>query len=99
MNAELEARRRVLAAAYRRYLVADRDLQAAQSGARLWFRQMPARQTALIGDPGSRIRALTDRRDRAMARLSLALAALQEARRRFRRNSVRVIEIRRLSKF
>lgn len=99
MHADLEVRRRVLIAAYRRFMVADRDLQAAQTGARRWFRQMPARNTVLIGDPGSPIRALTDRRDRALARLSLAMAALEEARRLVRRRSVRVVEIRRLPNF
>lgn len=99
MHADLEARRRVLIAAYRRFLAADRDLQAAQSNARRWFRQMPAKQTELIGDPGSRIRALTDRRDRALAHLSLAMAALEEARRRVRLRSVRIVEIRRLPNF
>lgn len=99
MHADLEVNRRVVIAAYRRYLAADRDLQAAQTGARRWFRRMPAKQTALIGDPGSRIRALTDRRDRALVRLSLAMAALEKARRRIRRRSVRVIEIRRLPRY
>jgi hypothetical protein len=99
MHADLEVRRRVLISAYRRYLAADRDLQAAQTGARLWFRQRPAKKTVLIGDPGSRIRTLTDRRDRALARVSLAMAALDEARHRVRLRSVRLVEIRRLPHF
>jgi len=43
------------------------------------------------GDPGSRIRRLYERRDRALARLSLARQALAEAQDRLRKRRSRPV--------
>jgi hypothetical protein len=88
MDEHLEVRRRVLIVAYRRYLVADQALQAARASALSWFPEAPPRSTMPIGDPGSRIRRLYDRRDRALARLSLARQELEEAQRRMRQRRI-----------
>ena len=85
MHEHLEVQRRVLVVAYRRYLVADQAVYAARTSALSWLPDAPPRSIALIGDPGSRIRRLHDRRDRALARLALARQALEEAHNRQRR--------------
>lgn len=84
MHSHLEAQRRILIVAYRRYLAEDRALQVARSSALSWFPKAPAKATLPIGDPGSRIRRLYERRDRAIARLILARRALEEAQSRLR---------------
>ena len=91
MQGQFEARRRILIAAYRRYLVADRALQSARGSAQVWLRETPARGIALIGDPGSPIRRLYERRERALACLSVARRALDEARNRPLRRDGRTI--------
>lgn len=82
MDEHLEVQRRILIVAYRRYLVADQSLQAARAAALSWFPEAPPRSNMLIGDPGSRIRRLLDRRDRALARLYLARRELEAAKSR-----------------
>ena len=97
MQSQFEARRRILIAAYRRYLVADLALQSARGAALVWFPEVPARGIALIGDPGSRIRRLYERRERALARLSIARRALEETPHRAqqrRRGGICLIELR-----
>lgn len=97
MQRDLEARRRVLKMAYQRYLAADRALDTARSYAVSWFPDAPARSNLLIGDPGSRIRRIHERRDRALARLTLARQALKELQSRVhqpRRRTVCLIGIR-----
>jgi hypothetical protein len=84
MQGHLQAHRRLLIVAYRRYLAADRALQIARSAAVSWFPVAPSRNTMPIGDPGSRIRRLYEHRDRALARLTLARQALEEAENRMR---------------
>jgi hypothetical protein len=84
MQRHLDAHRRLLIMAYQRYVVADRALQAARLNAVSWFPEAPARGTMLIGDPGSRIRRLYERRDRALAHLTLAQRVLDEAQDRGR---------------
>ncbi len=72
MTPDLELRRRVLVVFYRRYVRADRAWRLAQIEARSWF---PARERPAvppIGDAGSRLRRLYDRRDRAIAQLAAA---------------------------
>ena len=87
MDRRLEGYRRVLFVAYQRYLAADRALQIAQAGALRWFPNARTRGTALIGNPGSRIRLLYERRDRAIARLQLSREALERAEAQFRNRS------------
>ncbi len=91
MHRSVTGHRRVLVAAYHRYLAADRALAHATDAAVTWFPEPPGRGRMLIGDPGSRIRALYERRDRAMARLALVHRALREAERRSRSRSARRI--------
>ena len=79
MYRNIEAHRRILFLAYRRYLGADQALQSARSNALKWFPEAPGRNTMLMGDPGSRIRRLYDSRERALARLTLVREALEEA--------------------
>lgn len=79
MHENLEVHRRILIVAYRRYLVADQAFQAGRAAALSWFPEAPPRSTMLIGDPGSRIRGLHERRDRALTRLNLAHRELEKA--------------------
>jgi len=82
MHRQLQVQRRILFSAYQRYLTSDRALEIARSKALRWFPEAAARKTELIGNPGSRIRYLYERRNRAIARLNLARQALLEARNR-----------------
>lgn len=82
MHEHLVVQRRVLIIAYRRYLAADEALQSARLAAQSWFPEAPRRGPMLIGNPGSRMRQLHDRRDRALARLVLARQELKAAQRR-----------------
>jgi hypothetical protein len=91
MEGYLEAERRFLLEAYRRYLRADRALQAALAAAVIWFPERAPRKTLPIGNPGSRMRRLHERRDRALARLMLARQELARAHRRALRGRVQVI--------
>jgi hypothetical protein len=91
MHEHLEVQRRILIVAYRRYLAADQALQAARTAALVWFPEAPPRNTMLIGDPGSRIRRLHDRRERALARLALARQELEAAQRRAQQRQIRTM--------
>lgn len=79
MHEGMENQRRILIIAYRRYLVADRALKAARRAALVWFPDLPPKSAMLIGDPGSPIRRLHDRRQRALARLVLVRQELKTA--------------------
>ena len=89
MNPELFAYRRVLIKAYQHYLSADRSLQIATRKAEDWMRVRPERGILLIGDPGSPIRQLHEKRDRALARLQRTLEFLREAELNYARRAVR----------
>jgi hypothetical protein len=91
MHRHLEAHRRLLIVAYQRYLAADRALETARSAAVSWFPVATSGNTVLIGDPGSRIRRLYEHRDRALARLTLARQALEEAESRMRKRRRRTV--------
>ena len=91
MRRHLEPQRRVLVIAYQRYLAADRALQSARATALSWLPEAPTRHTPLIGDPGSRVRRLYEQRDRALARLTLARRALEEAQSRTRQHTSRTL--------
>lgn len=71
--------RRLVLLAYHRFLTADRSLQKAQSDALTWMPERASQKTMLLGDPGSRVRRLHERRDRALARLGLLRQALDKA--------------------
>lgn len=82
MDAQLELRRRVLVVTFRKYLDAERAWNAAMRDARTWFPagRLPSRST--IGDPGSPIRRLYERRERAVLQLAAARLKLETARQR-----------------
>jgi hypothetical protein len=82
MRSDLDLRRRVLMKLYRRYLTADRDWVEETRLAVAWLPEAPPGKLALIGNPGSRVRRLYDRRETALERLHVARAKLEMARRR-----------------
>ena len=63
MTPDINFRRRTLLVFYSRYLNADRALRLAQEEALSWFPQDARPLVPPIGNPGSRIRRLYDRRD------------------------------------
>lgn len=90
MHADLLTRRRVLMLTYRRYVDADRAWNIALDDVKRWFplNSRPARW--VIGDPGSPIRRLYERREQALLQLEAARRKLDAARRRLtatRRNA------------
>lgn len=78
MGPDRQIYRRVLRHYYRRYLRAERALRLAQIEAASWLPSGRHRMVLLIGNPGSRMRALYERRNRAMDQLSLIQHELQE---------------------
>jgi hypothetical protein len=82
MQSDLELRRRVLVKFYRRYVAADRDWLVGAQAAAMWLRDAPPGKLALIGDPGSPVRRLYERREDARQRLLAAREKLETARRR-----------------
>ena len=92
MQSDLDLRRRVLVKLYRRYAAADRAWVLETRSAVAWLPEAPPEKLALIGNPGSRVRHLYERREEAMERLHAARAKLEVARRRLAaRNGVRVV--------
>jgi hypothetical protein len=84
MTPDLASRRRALLILYRRYLKAERAFLLAQDEAWAWFPRQHGRAIELIGNPGSRLRALYDQRQRAIVQLAAAHRKLQDARSRRR---------------
>lgn len=84
MKRDTEAQRRALLIFYNRYLAADRAWRLAQAEAMSWFPAQFRPAVPPIGDVGSRLRQLHDRRDRALARLETAHRKLARARNRAR---------------
>lgn len=82
MHPDLGVQRRVLIRSYRLYLDADRAWTIAVRDARSWFPSGRRPNGMLIGDRHLRIRQLYEERDRALHRLQLARAKLENARRR-----------------
>lgn len=92
MTPDLETRRRALVVFYRRYLRADHAWRVAQREARSWF--PPAQRPAVppIGDAGSRLRRLYDRRDKALVQLAAAHRELNAGRLRTARR-IRILAL------
>ena len=67
MHRDLEAYHRVLAAAYRRYLEADRALVSKMREMRAVFPPGSVPRRGTLGAPGSPIRRLREERDQALA--------------------------------
>jgi hypothetical protein len=82
MQSDLDLQRRVLVKLYRRYVAADRDWVVEARSAVEWLPEPPPEKLALIGNPGSRVRRLYDRREAALDRLHAARQKLEAARRR-----------------
>jgi hypothetical protein len=82
MPSDLDLRRRVLVKLYRRYIAADRAWVLETQSAVAWLPETPPEKLALIGNPGSRVRRLYDRRRDALERLHAARAKLEAARQR-----------------
>lgn len=82
MYANLETRRRVLLLTYQRYLDADRTWSLAQREVRTWFPKASQRGLTAIGNPGSIVRRLYDKRERARLQLDIAYLKLEAAKQR-----------------
>ena len=82
MHADLLTRRRVLISTYRRYLDADRAWHIALDEMKLWFPATSRPGPSVIGNPGSPIRKLYERRERALLQLEVARFKLDAARQR-----------------
>ena len=82
MNTDLETRRHVLVVMYQRYLEADRSWNLALNDMRTWFPKESQANSLKMGDPGSPIRRLYERRKRALFQLEVARIKLDVARQR-----------------
>jgi hypothetical protein len=82
MNRELDAHFRLLAAAYSRYLAAERRLARADTEIRTFFPANRAPRRGTIGAPRSPVRRLHDERDRALLRLHSSYEKFRMARAR-----------------
>jgi hypothetical protein len=80
MHSDLQTRRRVLLVTYRRYLEAERALTLARQEMKGWFPAAARPGETAIGQPGSRIRRVYDRRERAILQLAAAKEKLEIAR-------------------
>lgn len=92
MTPDIEPRRRAVLIIYRRYVAADRAWQLAQREAQSWFPAAARPAVPPIGNPGSRVRALHDRRERAVEQLTVALEKLHTAQRRAARR-IRILSL------
>ena len=93
MDADLKSRRRALQVVYRRYLRADAEWAEACETLDLWFPEMRDPKTVAIGNPGSRIRQLHDRRDRALLHLNIAMRKLKTAQHRLAQRRQRTPQV------
>lgn len=82
MIVELQTRRRAVALAYSRYLVADTAWSRSTQKAMLWFPDARQAHVAIIGNPGSNVRRLYQQRERAMLQLETARLKLEVAKAR-----------------
>ena len=101
MHGYVGIHRRTVLQAYHRFLAADRSLQKAQSAALVWISEPSSQKAMLMGDTGSRVRRLHERRDRALARLRLLWQTLDQEKKRKRKRSqqsVLLLEMRPISK-
>ena len=82
MHADLAARRRLLLLAYHRYIEADRSWTVAIEEMKAWFPPEPSSRRSSIGNPGSPIRQLYERREKAISRLEVARIKLEVGKQR-----------------
>ena len=93
MSPDIASRRRALVILYRRYLKAERAFRLAQEDAWAWFPRQHGRAIELIGNPGSRLRALYEQRQRAMGQLTAAHRKLDAARQSRTRVRIEVLAL------
>ncbi|MBF9033285.1 hypothetical protein HKCCE2091_03455 [Rhodobacterales bacterium HKCCE2091] len=72
MTGHGDTRRRLLIAAYRDYVEAEREFSRTLERVRAWFPAGARPGKAVIGEPGSPVRRAYDRREDAMDRLAVA---------------------------
>ncbi len=84
MAPDLQTRRRALVILYRRHLRAERAWRLAQREALSWFPLGTRPSVRPIGNPGSHVRRLYEKRNRTLAQLMLAHRHLSELRHRHR---------------
>lgn len=82
MRPELRLHYRALLSAHHRYMAADRACRIAQKEALSWFPTKQRPSVPPIGNPGSPLRRLHDRRDRSLIRLEVLRLTLHETRHR-----------------
>ena len=82
MLVELHTRRRAVARAYSRYVVADTAWSRSTQKAMRWFPDARQAHVAIIGNPGSNVRRLYQQRERAMLQLETARLKLEVAKSR-----------------
>ena len=87
MHTDLATRRRVLQLTYQRFLDADRVWSMALRDVKTWFPSANQPNPFTIGNPGSRIRRLYEKRERAMLQLHAARLKLRVARKRMAERS------------
>ena len=82
MHPDLVTRRRSLTVTYERYLAADRAWSMAVRDVKLWFPPASQPHHSPIGNPGSPVRRLYEKRERALLQLGTAHLKLAVARQR-----------------
>lgn len=82
IHIELVTRRRVLLMTYRRYLEADRAWDISLRNLNAWVPDENLKGTLAIGSPGSPVRRLYVRRQRALVQLEAVRLKLQVAKQR-----------------
>lgn len=82
MAPELEFRRRALIVFYRKYIEADDAWRLARKEALSWFPLDGRATVPLMGDSGSHLRRLYDRRDRTLSQFKAIYREIEQARRR-----------------
>ena len=91
MHADLIVRRRAVMTVYERFMEADRAWNEASAQMKAWLPDHDRPQHRLIGNPGSRMRRLYERRQRAVDQLEVAVLKLNLARTRLaKRKQTRV---------
>lgn len=82
MHADLVTRRRVLMLTYRRYMDSDRAWTMALEEMKGWFPLASRPGPWIIGNPGSPIRRLYERRKKALLQMQVARRKLDVAKQR-----------------
>lgn len=84
MHPDIRPRQRLLVRCWVRFVAADSAFRQAEQDAMGWFPRPQQKHIMHIGDPGSPVRRLYERRERAMLRLATARMKLETARQKTR---------------